>query len=495
MEDKKIKTQNAYVAFLAILLIWASAAFSQVDKNPQIASAQQSLDIISQGVSQTPFGRRDAVAIFQAGKDRKKLIEWVESNQIDVLGLTGTLQVGSQEFTVFLTDLSGYDADFESVLSKQLGIYHSDAIADMIVDLEARKEKSTSAVEKREINVSITDFKASQDTEILWTKADIVSNYTSLLNMSLNTNQIKSITVRMQNNAPVFDAYWQNQGKRRPLDDIKIRPKGTRSSVKVGLISESKDYLSAIKQYSSSFASSVLDFLITPVQAQATLCGPGVSGENFCPPDNNFEPDNESWYGYFYQLQNDPTYVRGYVHTGVQWSSTELRAFADVSAPHCQPILTGTSANCRTSLGALQEDVIYVPDSTYEAETAIDNPSCTFRTGINSIDVNNGCFVAYYALSQFPNPYLDTTLFDSSNVYNATIGTYTGAYLTAGPIYGNYIYFHAYNESAAALIGKRAEARGQIGTRIPAGCFSSLCVFGVDTSAVMNSSLIYPVIF
>lgn len=214
----------------------------------------------------------------------------------------------------------------------------------------------------------------------------------------------------------------------------------------------------------------------------------------YCPPDNTFVPSNPEWGVYVAQPYAEPAdYLDGVSYTLVDWSDTSLRAFKDAATDHCNPILTGTSANCRTSIFALQEDVIYVPDSTYEAETDIPNPSCSLRTGNRTIDFWNGCFSAYYAISNFPSVYLDTTVFDSNSTYSATIGSYSGSSLSSSQIYYNYMYFDARGETLAPLTGQIVRTRGQIGTKIPSNCYNPFCVFGVDTSAVINSAPLLPV--
>ena len=228
--------------------------------------------------------------------------------------------------------------------------------------------------------------------------------------------------------------------------------------------------------------------------AAGTLCG-NKPGETYCPPDNNFVPDNPNWYVYITQPYAEyPDYLQGVTYTLVDWSAQGVRAFTDLASPHCRPVLTGTSANCRTLVGTLQEDVIYVPDSTYEAETEVPNLSCPFYTGNRTVDYWNGCFSAYYAISNFPSAYVDTTASDSGGKYSATIGTYAGAALNASSSYYNYVYFDARGETLALLTFQTTRTRGQVGSRIPASCYSPFCVFGVDTSGTIDSAPLLPLL-
>ncbi|MCH9692470.1 MAG: hypothetical protein K0U59_10510, partial [Gammaproteobacteria bacterium] len=282
-----------------------------------------------------------------------------------------------------------------------------------------------------------------------------------------------------KNNAAIYDEYWIQPGKeKRSLQSIKA------------LLLEDAGFR---MQFSTSPTKSALNK--SSSRGIASLCGPeaNVPGESFCPPDNTYEPELPSWYGIFVQESPGPVYyVHGLAHTTVKWGTTKsLDAFKNTVLPSCSPrVSTDGAAKCRNGLWQFQSDVIYVPDSTYEAETIIPNPACLHRTGIPSVDGPNGCFVPYLAYGDFPGGYLDTTLLDSPGTYNAATGAAYAQSLVQGINYEEYIYFHANKQPLAELDYRTVYALGQIGSRI--GCSSTLCIFATDTTRRLAEEIIIP---
>lgn len=211
------------------------------------------------------------------------------------------------------------------------------------------------------------------------------------------------------------------------------------------------------------------------------------------PPDRTYVPDHPYWFVDVAKPYPERNYIQGVAYTETVWGNNGIRAFTDTSLARCSPFVLGNSANCRNIItGFLQEDVIYVPDSTYEAETEIPNPSCRARTGIRLIDFYIGCFTAYYATGNWESGYIDTTFGDDFDLYSATVGLYQAGSLLSSSSYFNYIYFDAERETLESMAYKIVKIRGQVGSRIPSYCRSPLCVWGVDTSKVLESAPLLP---
>ncbi len=446
----------------------------------------ESLKQLSNGSANTPEKRLGAKVKFHKSIKKKNLIDWVESLDVEVLELKGKLNIGGNEYTVFLNDIGGYKGSFDEILDAQINIYHANAINDLVEKSEKKLNEASSTSIKEHYRKIVSNFKLAKNQEIYWTEAKVISRYSILYKIANSDTSATTVIVDKVNNAPLYDKIMSAPGiKKRTIDDIKDFSYGETPSLKSVSQSDSN-----IRQHSQGSLSHY-----TKAEAAGTLCGGNKPRENYCPPDANYEPDYPYWYVYIEARTDDNgnEVILGKAQTVIDWDGNELDALTNSSLAHCSPLLTGTSANCRTSLGLLQEDVIYVPDGTFEQETSIPNPSCFGRTGNSTTDYYLGCFTPYYVLSNLPSAYLDTTVFDDDDLYSATVGTFDGEQLSASVDYSNLIYFHTEGETIAALTGKIVNTYGQIGTRIPSSCYDNLCVFGVDTSAVIDSAPLLPV--
>lgn len=398
-------------------------------------------------------------------------------------------------------DIGGYDAPLDKVIRRQIEQYHKIAIADLTRDLAKNLVKERDKTKIENIRAQVANFKNSENSEIIWHKAVVIASYSELYDMTMFESIASDVMVSPINKADLFDEFWKQSGKyKRPLSDINPRPKrNLPDSLRASPVIESGFTghfdTGDIRKFSLMLAQQAIEMLVPSAHATALLCGNLSGGEMNCPPDRNFVPDNPSWYVTISKPYSEtPDYLSGVAFTLVDWSSEELRAFSDFDAAHCYPVpfIGGNAgANCRTQIGTLQEDVIFVPDSIYEAGTSIPNPSCSFRTGNRTVDFWTGCFSAYYGISTFPSAYVDTTFSDDFDDYSATVGTYRGVFLNASQLYVNYIYFDARRETLPALQGKVVKTNGQIGTRIPLTFASPFCVFAVDTSATINDAVLH----
>jgi hypothetical protein len=146
----------------------------------------------------------------------------------------------------------------------------------------------------------------------------------------------------------------------------------------------------------------------------------------------------------------------------------------------------GVSAPCDQTT---QYKPVYVPAGTYEDEVHIPNPQCSVssRTGTPD-DRPYGCYVASGYETSFPRPYLDTNVLDGPAYYIATMGSAEGQSLNATVTYRNKIYFWAYGNTSGA--GYTFYHKGQMGTRIPTGCYSKICVYSTNTATYRSAIVV-----
>jgi hypothetical protein len=185
----------------------------------------------------------------------------------------------------------------------------------------------------------------------------------------------------------------------------------------------------------------------------------------------------------------------GSFYSRFNWStnSTNTAAYHNSTLPVCNPEidLNGFTANCDPK----QNNVIYVPDSTYEDEDEglVPNPSYTIltRTG-TSLDRSFGCYVANCAWSNLPQAYLDTTILDGQT-YVATVGSFSGSSIVPGQTYVHYQKFWAWKRNILNTSLDKLNHNGQIGTRF---CTVSpaFCAYSVDTTLIHKNLEYKPVI-
>jgi hypothetical protein len=220
-----------------------------------------------------------------------------------------------------------------------------------------------------------------------------------------------------------------------------------------------------------------------------TYCGPaGPPGERNCPPDRIWLPGAEP--GSYWEFSSTVTmwevpwgldYTEGFFESKLRWSTNTYQettintaAYRVTDLPECTRDCFGYSAPCEGNNEG------YVPNAAYESEGRIPNPLCWGRTG-TPLDPWNHCFYPQYWESSFPDAYLDTTISDDDDTYNATVGCYSGELLDAGVLYTTYIDFMAYG--LIDVGGGLCTLAGQIGTACVDPCWPpELCVFAVDTT-------------
>ena len=111
------------------------------------------------------------------------------------------------------------------------------------------------------------------------------------------------------------------------------------------------------------------------------------------------------------------------------------------------------TARCSSS----DQNAIYVPSPGIEDELLIGNPACSGgnRNG-DSSDWARGCFYPYYAESNLPGAYLDTTYGDhpAPDPWNLAVGSSRPAEIAEGATYINYAEF--YSDGYNNMIGQFA---------------------------------------
>ncbi len=450
---------------------------------------------ISRKAIKDPSSRRDAYVRFTKTKNRKEITRWIENHSVDILSARGVFHYGDKKIYISAPDLSGYDAPLDEVLAQQHAEYHQEMIDDMLSDLKGKIDATYNPLEKRKLRKERRALLAARKNPISWSELHIIGDYEQL-DIANDDRDVLGVVLEGSNIAKKHDEIWKNPSKtRRSLNEIKRRDR--KKAIKSAKfrpanrnVSIYDEAIHGMKKGAIGLATTVIDAIFPKTWAAGIICGPGVPGENNCPPDANWLPGFPSYYTLFQQYEHG--YMRGLAHTSTRWSSTELQAYKGASLPRCNPNYTGTEAKCATSSGP-QHDVIYVPNSTFEAEMDIPNPNCGFRWNNPNIDRQNGCFVPYWAGSDYPSAYLDTTLFDSSDRYNATVGTANPAALSAGVTYNNYVYFETRGEYLGDLVtsslAEPVRLNGQIGTLINGLCSLGIpyCSFAVDITTVDTS--------
>lgn len=184
----------------------------------------------------------------------------------------------------------------------------------------------------------------------------------------------------------------------------------------------------------------------------------------------------------------------GWSQTSLKWGNTALflagwqvgkrdtaawnsRASRPPTWPACNFVTVGFSMPCAPD----QNNVIYVPNGTYEDEVHIPNIGCTLplRTGLPA-DRQYGCYVASGYDTNFPTPYLDTPVADSPTVFIAAMGSAEGKNINTSTTYSNKIYF--WSNKPVSNSGYTWRHKGQIGTRSPSNCYSTWCVYSTKTA-------------
>lgn len=241
--------------------------------------------------------------------------------------------------------------------------------------------------------------------------------------------------------------------------------------------------------------------------ATTALCGPlAAKSERNCPPDKYWVPSPKLISGasnsvlsyiinYSYQYDGaseslglqSRDWSSGSFYSRFKWSTNPVNtaAYKDNSLAACVPSIDPFTT-CQN-----QNNVIYIPASTYEDEGQVPNPACSSfsRTG-TAWDRSFGCYVADYAWTNLPSGYLDTTLFDGQK-YVATVGTFNASTVIPGRTYVHYQRFWAWGKNT---LDKAKEEHwlnhsGQIGTRY-CSYSPALCTFSVD-STIVHRNLVY----
>lgn len=187
----------------------------------------------------------------------------------------------------------------------------------------------------------------------------------------------------------------------------------------------------------------------------------------------------------------------GWSKTVLRWSATAPQI--DFGGGQVKPITSGSflataakPCNFQYSMTPLvpcdiSPNQIFVADSTYESELLLPNPECTMSSRTGTLDdALAGCYVWVSWSSNLPSAYPDTTFADGPAVYNSAIGSAAMSNLALGVTYTNIVYFR-HNRPYISKTGMQAFLSAQIGTRVPASCYTTWCSF--QTKAVTLQSM------
>jgi hypothetical protein len=225
------------------------------------------------------------------------------------------------------------------------------------------------------------------------------------------------------------------------------------------------------------------------------ICGPATAEHN-CPMDAYWLPSQDLVPGatdsfragqYTIPLPINNYWSTIWVETTVGWSSqlsngrpANTLAFKGSDQPACSPTVTlSGSAPCGGNTP--QSAVTYVPQSAFEDEVIVKNPECLLRTGIYSVDILQGCYAVSSFTSDFPAPYVDTTVDDPRDKFIPTVGS-----VAPGTADETKSYRSRVNGFVCGFVlrpvGEEIKHSAQIGHRISASGDPAATVFAVDSS-------------
>ncbi len=427
-----------------------------------IAQQRQTLETLA---ANNPDEKRKARVFLKHGLTAKALNRLLADNPVTVTHVEGKVPLPQSQttLTVWFRNIQSHGANVEEALNHFETLHQNEA--------NKRQKTNHSKATKGELEVADDIFKTRK--KLKYVEAEVVGSNLALVNLLHQTQDIELVVAE--------DVVNQNT-----------------------LIEElSNDVAPALDQSieDDNFDSEVD---LPDAQAQASgICGP-LTGppETNCPPDKYWLPSPTLMPGasnsvrsyiinYTYNYADDSesissrskSWSTGSFYSKFKWSTNPMNtaAYNNSSLPACDPDIDPLefTATCDGD----QNDVIYVPESTYEDEGLIPNPACTIlrRTG-TTYDRSFGCYVADYAWSNLPSAYLDTTFSDGKK-FVATIGSFNAAVITPGKTYVHYQRFWAWKSNNLDLDVDRLDHGGQIGTRFCS--FSpAFCAYAVDTSFI-----------
>lgn len=298
----------------------------------------ESMDVITSGLNVSPMTRHDAAVEFKQRKDSSQVIEWADWRAIEILSLEGTFKVGTQEVTVLLGDLGSYKDPLSDVIDAQLETYHEAAIENIIADLSKSLSGLKDQNKIKSLRREIADLRTAKKAEIQWHRAKVIASYSELYDLSLSEDEVKNVNVQKRNHADMIDEFWRQPGRqKRSINTIEPFPERNLPG-SLNAFPNNESIFSSIfnvksaKSLSLQLAGQALEALVPRAHAAGTLCGNKQPYEIYCPPDNNFVPDNPNWYVYITQPYAEyPDYLQGMTYTLVDWSTQGVKAFTGSS--------------------------------------------------------------------------------------------------------------------------------------------------------------------
>lgn len=259
---------NKSLALIILMAILSPPITASQINIANIASNENSLEIIKKGLKLFPSSRHEAKITFSKKLNTMEVSSLGYKGRIDFLTLEGAYNAGDQQMSVFLGDVSRFDAPLEDVINAQLENYHKTAIVGIVNDFKIRYEAEKDPDKKIDYEIKIVGFQEALDSEVTWRSAKIIADYETLYNLSTSNEVIQSVLVKKENNAILFDMQSLNPERfKRSISEIRPHSKKNLPGSLRSLPGESSNLET------------------TPsTHAAGLLCGSLPPDENFCPP-------------------------------------------------------------------------------------------------------------------------------------------------------------------------------------------------------------------
>ncbi|MDP5210907.1 hypothetical protein [Microbulbifer sp. 2205BS26-8] len=465
------------------------------DRYPSIIDNQTELARLAH---ESPYTEHDATVFFKQPKKFASLLSWAQNNEVEVTRLEARIPVAEQVFTMVFMNFAHIEGSMSDKL-QCIENQHDRDVSNMI----RRDRQSVYGLINRDRAVLEKDLDSLQNLlkkPLEFMRVELLGSYSKLSSISQNPDTALLILLEDKSTQRVANS---------TMPKYPCTP-GNRNSLthSFGAVSEGDheelgpDEQTITNPILDSFgiekSSQMLSTHSTTLGESPSICGGPTAPEKNCPGDRYWLPykDDTLW-GVLIHVYGEPTpWMEGEFASIFEWSTIwdsqaqmkqNTMAFKAVNTEHCNPEIIGASAPCGGSTP--QQDVTYVPESTYEHEGRIQNLTCRVpRTGLDS-DREHNCLTPSRYISTLPYTYyLDTVVGDPSDTLSATIGTLSPEHVNEGIQYRTNVYFWSFGNEDFTL--KEVVVAGQIGTEYPFPAPAPFRVFPVDTTKIDDGVLL-----
>ncbi|GAB4194332.1 MAG: hypothetical protein Tsb002_25740 [Wenzhouxiangellaceae bacterium] len=450
----------------------------------QLSYAEERLRTLAETAPQSLASAR---VFFTEEMNNQQLEDWAARHGHQLQHLDARITVGENSYRVLFRDID----QFAGSLSQRLAyfnLFHRQQLAEINrINNSRLNNKALSTEADQRLRRRQHEHAQLMNAPLHYVSVQLIGTHASL--QELQSLDAATIRVVIDEKTSAYLPHILGRTEKRPLD-LDLAPESRFGISRApGPVSQPGEYHSG--QHLSKTDSN------TQRAASPWPCGPGVSGENNCPPDVTWVPDprysgaDADFESVVRNFGGTQPYVEGYTYAWYNWSPAvasgvirNTAAFKASGLPHCDPDFSISTLDARCGEGA-QSNVVYVPNASYESEVIVPNWGCSLapRTG-TSFDRQFTCFTGSYYLANMPDWYADTTFFDDWLEFNASIGMLSPDFLLEGAEYYSYVYFWAWNNDNPT--GRTAKLKGQIG----APQFG--LIFSVDTSRTLESYIYIP---